>query len=190
VNGYFADAGTFLISVFFGFFILMVTLRFLLQWARADFYNPISQFVVKITNPAVVPLRRYIPSLGGLDMASIVLMLLLQFIELTLITLIHGKGFQIVLLLVFSFTHLLSLVLWIFIIAIIVMAVASWIAPTSYNPVLSLLHQLTAPIMRPVQNRMPPMSGLDLSPLVLLVILNLIVMAIPYLERALLNLLL
>lgn len=188
MNGYFANAGSFLVSVIFGFYILMVMLRLLLQIARADFYNPISQFIVKLTNPPLRFLRRFIPGVAGIDMSSILLLLVLQFVELTLKYMLAGVAPHPGLLLALSITHLLSTLLWIYIIAIIIIAIASWIHPGGYHPVLSLLNQLTAPIVRPVARRMPPVSGLDLSPMIVLIILNLILMAIPYLQGALIRL--
>ncbi len=188
MNGYFSEAGAFLINVIFGFFILMVMLRFLLQWARADFYNPISQFIVKLSDPLLKPLRRVIPGLAGVDIAAIVLMLLLQYIAYLLIVAISGQAFHPLLLLILSITDLLKLLLYVFIFAIIISAVASWIAPGGYNPVLGLIQQLTAPIIRPIQRRMKPISGLDLSPLVALLLLNLLLIAVPHIQKALIGL--
>jgi len=187
MNSYFSDAGIFLIDVLFGFIILMVMLRFILQWVRADFYNPISQFIVKVTNPVLRPLRRLIPAVGGMDTASIVLMLLLKYIQLFLTFALAGYSVNPIALVVLSLTSLLEMILYIFIIAIIVIAIASWIAPGGYNPVLNLLNQLTRPILRPVQRLIRPVSGLDLSPLVALIILNLLLLAIPHINRALMG---
>ena len=183
MNGYFSEAGSFLVSVVFGFFILMIMLRFLLQTARADFYNPISQFIVKVTDPLLKPLRRIIPGAGGLDMSAILLLIVLQFVE-TLITLsMQGNSIHWLALLIFSIFSLIKLLLYVYIFAIIIVAIASWIAPAGYNPVLNLIQQLIAPVMRPIQRWVKPVSGMDLSPLVALLILNLLVMAIPYLQR-------
>lgn len=189
MNGYFSEAGVFLINVIFGFLILMVMLRFLLQWVRADFYNPISQFIVKLSDPLLKPLRRVIPGVAGIDMAAIVLMLALKFVELLLTFAIGGLPLHLLLILILSITGLLKLLLYVFIFAIIISVIASWIAPGGYNPALGLIHQLTGPILRPIQQRMKTISGLDLSPLVALLLLNLLVMAIPHLQRALLGLL-
>lgn len=189
MNSYLAEAGTFLISIIFGFVILMVMLRFILQWARADFYNPISQFIIKITDPLLKPFRRVIPGFAGLDMAAITLMLILKFVETLLILAISGQSIHLLVILIFSATGLLSTFLYVFIFAIIIMAIASWIAPGNYNPVLNLIQQLIAPIMRPIQRRLKPISGMDLSPLVALLLLNLVAMAIPHLQATLLQLL-
>ncbi len=187
-GGYFSNAGQFLVGVIFGFYILTVMLRFLLQAARADFYNPLSQFLVKLTNPPLRPLRRLIPGIAGLDMAAVVLMLALQVIELLLLAWIGGASMHPWVLFVVALTELLKLLLYVYLIAIIIQVIVSWIAPHGHNPVLSLINQLTAPVMRPLQRRIPPISGLDLSPLVVLIILNLLIMAIPHLRAALISL--
>jgi YggT family protein len=186
MNSYFSEAGSFLVSVIFGFFILMIMLRFLLQTVRADFYNPISQFIVKITDPLLKPLRRIIPGLGGIDMAAIVLLIILQYIESLITFSLQGTPIPWLVLFILTLFSLLKLLLYIYIFGIIIVAIASWIAPAGYNPVLGLIQQIIAPIMRPIQKWVKPVSGMDLSPLVALLILNLLVMAIPYLQRSLL----
>lgn len=188
MNGYFSEAGVFLINVVFGFYILMVMLRFMLQLVRADFQNPVSQFLVKLTSPALKPLRRYVPGLAGIDISAIVLLFILKFIEQLLIYLLVGASIHIGVLLIISVTGLISLALYIYIIGIFIQVIMSWISPGAYNPVIALLQQLTEPVMRRVRGILPPMSGLDLSPLVAIIALQLIVMAVPHLERALVGL--
>lgn len=174
---YFSNAGEFLISVIFDLYILAVMLRFLLQWVRADFYNPFSQFLVKITNPPLRQLRRFIPGYGGVDWPSIVLMLVLQAVELVLISLIKiGHVPAISGLFVLSIAQLLQLAVWIYIILILIQVILSWVNPHAYSPVTVLMYQLTDPIMRPVRRMIPPAGGFDWSPLVVIIALNLILM--------------
>ena len=173
--GYVNNALIFLIQFLFGAYILAVMLRFLLQMVRADFYNPLSQFLVKVTNPPLKPLRRVVPGLAGMDMASLVLALMLQIVEILLIGLVAGAPGPSMLGIVFySLTELFTLMLYIFIFSIFIQAIISWINPGSYNPMSGLLYQITSPIMRPIQRRMSPMSGLDLSPMVALLVLWLV----------------
>lgn len=185
MNSYLTEAGVFLINVVFGFYILMVMLRFMLQTVRADFHNPVSQFLVKFTSPALKPLRRFIPGVAGIDMSAIILLLLLKFIEQLLIYLLAGPGIHIGVLILVSITGLISLALYIYIIGIFALVIMSWIQPGSYNPVISLITQITEPVMRPVRRYIPPVSGLDLSPLVAIIVLQLVIMAVPHLEKAL-----
>lgn len=170
---YFGNAATFLIQVLFGFYILAVMLRFLLQWVRADFYNPLVQFLVKLTNPPLIPLRRFIPGIFGLDMAAVVLMVALQVIELLLVFAISGYTANIQGLLTLSAAELLTLLINIYFWAVIIQAVLSWINPDTYHPAIILLHQLTEPLLRPARNILPPISGLDLSPILVLIALQL-----------------
>lgn len=168
-NGYVSNAGVFLVQTLFGLYILAVMLRFLLQMVRADFYNPLVQVLVKITNPPLVPLRRVIPGLGGVDMAAVVLMLGLQIIELVLVGLMVGVSFGPAGLLVMAFAELLVLLLNVYLVSIIIQAILSWVNPGTYNPVAALLYRLNEPVLAPARRLLPPIGGLDLSPILVLV---------------------
>ena len=168
--GYVSNAGAFLINTLFGLYIGAVTLRLLLQWVRADFYNPLSQAIVKLTNPILRPLRRYIPALGRLDTASVVLIVALQLVNTWLVGVLgHGVGNVFIVALV----ELLSKLIYLYIFAIIIQALASWVAPGAHNPVLALIGAITEPIQRPVRRMLPALGGLDLSPLVVIILLQL-----------------
>ena len=172
-GAYFDNAGIFLVETAFGFYILIVMLRFLLQWVRADFYNPLVQFIVTLTNPVLLPLRRYVPGLMGLDMAAVVLMLVLRVVEFLLIFAIVGRSPNFGGLLVLSIAALLGLLITVLTWAIIIYAIMSWVNPSPRHPAVSLLRQLTEPLLRPARNLMPPVSGLDLTPILVLVGLQL-----------------
>lgn len=177
-GGYFANAGVFVLNTLFGLYIGAVLLRLLLQWTRADFYNPLSQTVVKITNPALKYLRRYVPPLGRLDTASVVLAFVVQAVNLWLISLIFAAGLGVFTLLLMSAAELLSKLIYLYMFAIILQAIASWVAPGSYNPVLRLLDHLTDPLLDPVRRMLPNLGGIDLSPLVVIMLLQLALMVI------------
>lgn len=162
---YFTDPLEFIINTLFSLYVLVIMLRFLLAWVRADFYNPVSQFLVKATNPLLVPLRRVIPPLGRVDTSALVLMLLVQMAGFTLIMLIRGSGFDLWPILVLSLHEIVSLAFNVFLFAIIIQAILSWVAPHTHNPMTGLLHSLTEPVLAPFRRLLPPMSGLDLSPL-------------------------
>lgn len=173
-NQYLAASAVFLINTVFGLYLFAVMLRLLLQWARADFYNPISQFLVKVTNPPLRPLRRIIPGWGGIDFASIFLLIVLQMLEIFLANMVLGRAMPLSGLFVTSVAELLNLLLNIFLIAILVQVVISWVSPNTYNPATVLLHRLTEPVLAPARRIIPPISGIDLSPLVVLVVFQLI----------------
>ena len=170
------------------FYLTIVLLRFLLQLARADFYNPISQFVVKATNPLLRPLRRIIPGWGGLDGASLVLAIAVQALTffLILIALNGGNipGINPLTLLTWSVLNVLDLIVTIYFWSVIAVVVVSWIAPGSGHPAIQLVSQITEPVMRPVRNLMPSMGGLDLSPIIVFLILNVVRVVIDNLQRS------
>jgi YggT family protein len=177
-SSYLTNPLEFLITTLFSLYILAVMLRFLLGAARADFYNPVSQFLVRITNPVLAPMRKIIPSAGKYDTAALVLMLLLQILSLVLIVLLRGASVSIPALLLFAVAELLLLLLNIFIFSIVVMVVLSWINPGTYTPVGALLHNLTNPVLAPFRRVIPPVGGIDLSPLFALIGLQVIKMLI------------
>ena len=168
------NAATFLIETLFGVYILIVMLRLLLQWARADFYNPLSQFIVKATQPVLSPMRSTLPAVAGIDLACVALLVVLQLGELWLITGILGQSAAVAALLVFSVAELLQLAIYIFLFSILIQVVMSWINPGAYNPVLSVLYSLNEPLLAPARRMIPPMGGLDLSPIVVMVALQLV----------------
>lgn len=176
--GYLANPLAFLVDTLVGLYVLAIMLRLLLGWVRADFYNPVSQFLVKITNPLLVPLRRLLPPMGRLDSAALVLMLLVQMAGLALVFLIAGRPASPALLLLASLRELAALLFNVYIFAILIQAVISWINPGTYNPVTALLHSLTEPVLRPFRSLLPPVSGIDLSPLLALIALQVVKMLV------------
>jgi len=170
----------FLINTLFDIYIAIVLLRFLLQVVGADFYNPISQFIVKATHKPVVIARRIIPSFRGLDLATLLLAVLLIFVKLGILLLLGGFQPSISGLLIQSLHDLIMLIFYIFYYAIIAQVILSWINPDPYNPVTGLLNRLTWPILRPIKKRLPPMGGIDFSPLVALIALTFIQLSINY----------
>lgn len=165
-------ATIFLIQTVFGFYILAVMLRFLLQCVRADFYNPLVQFLVRITNPPLLPLRRIVPGYRGLDLASVVLAFALQLVEVLLVTLLLlGQNAGIGGLLLLTVAELLKLLINIYLWGVVIQAVLSWFNPDPYHPAARVLAQLTAPVLRPARKLLPPISGIDLSPLLVVVAL-------------------
>ncbi len=172
-SSYVTNPLEFLINTLFSLYIMAVLLRFLLAVVRADFYNPVSQFLVKVTNPPLLPMRRIIPSAGRVDTSALLLMLLLQMAALGLIALLRGSEISVGALLILSFAELLALLLNIFLFAILIQVIMSWINPGAYNPAVSLLYSLTEPVLGPCRRLVPPFSGIDLSPLVALIAIQL-----------------
>ena len=165
------QAGMLVINTLAGLYLLVVVLRFLLQLVRADFYNPVSQFIVKATNPLLIPLRKVIPGWGGVDIASLVLALLVQAIAVVLILLLNGiqPPLQVAL---WAAIGVLNLLLQVYFWGLLITVIASWIAPNSYNPVLILINQILEPAMKPIRKIMPDMGGIDLSPIIMFLLIK------------------
>lgn len=180
MDNYVGNAGSFLVDTIVGLYILAVMLRFLLQWVRADFYNPVSQFLVAVTNPPLMFLRKFIPSLPGIDTASIVLLLILGVAKIYLIAWIAGFTPQFSGALILAIGELLQLVVHIFIFTMLIRIVLSWIQPAGHgtNPVLNLITQLTEPLMAPARRIIPPFGGLDISPIIVFIALYLVLMLV------------
>ena len=161
----------FLITTLFDLYLMVVLLRVWLQWARADFYNPLSQFTIKATHPILAPLRRIIPSLGGLDLAGVLLAWLVALLKFVVMSLLLGGLPQLSVLLIFSLLMVLkqagSLLFWI----LVVRAILSWVSQ-GRNPIDYVLLQLTEPLLAPIRRIIPPLGGLDLSVLVLFLVLQ------------------
>ena len=173
---YLTNPLVFLVQVIFGLYGVAVLLRFLFQLVRADFYNPVSQFIVKITKPLLNPLRRLIPGYRGWDFASLVLALLVQALELGIIMALNGLGLHPVAALALALPELVELIINIFLVALVVQVILSWVSPGTYNPAIGLTYSLTQPLLGPVQKRLPNMGGIDLSPMVVMLGLYLLKM--------------
>lgn len=172
----FAEALIYIVQTLGSLYLLIVLLRFILQLVRADFYNPLSQFTLKATQPLLKPLRRVIPGLGGLDLASLMLALLVQLLLMVVVILIAGAnplsvGLQ---LLVWAVIALTSLFLKIFFFAMIISVILSWVAPGSYNPGAQLVNQICEPLLAPFRKLIPNLGGLDISPIFAFIALNLL----------------
>lgn len=170
------EALIYIIQTLGSLYLLIVLLRFILQLVRADFYNPLSQFTVKATQPLLKPLRRLIPSIAGLDSASLVLAVLVQL--LLMVVTLSLMGFNpisvIPQLLVWSLIGVTSLFLKVFFFALIVSVILSWVAPGSYNPGAQLVNQLCEPLLAPFRKLLPNLGGLDISPIFAFIALNLL----------------
>lgn len=163
------NAFSYLIGTLLDLYITAVMLRTLLQLVRADFYNPVCQFLVKLTNPPLLPLRRIIPAVGRLDTAAIVLMLALEIAGVWLVTRIGSSPLDASQIILFSITKLLATLLITYFFLIIAAVILSWVGSGLRHPVVPLVFQLTEPVMRPIRRVIPPIAGIDLSPVFALI---------------------
>lgn len=173
MGGTFSEIFRYLVQSALGLYLFAVLLRLLLQLARADFYNPVSQFVVRVTGPLVVPLRRVLPPLGRVDSATLVLAIVVQSVSIAIGAALVGYPLpNLLLLLVWSLLGIASLLVNVYFFAVLALIIFSWIAPHTHHPALALLFQLTEPVMGPLRRLLPPLGGLDLSPILLFVGIN------------------
>ncbi len=166
------QASLFLVDTGFTFLILAILLRILLQWIRADFYNPISQMVLKVSNFFVLPLRRIVPAYYGIDWASVILLLFLAFLKQgALILLQTGLWVNNAGLMLLGIADILSLVFYIYLFSLIATVVASWLNTNRVNPMIQIATQIITPSLNRIRSLLPTLGGFDLSPMVLTLVL-------------------
>jgi len=183
------SALSFLVDTAFGLFIVALLLRFYLQWARAPYRHPLAEFLGALTDFAVRPARRVIPGLWGLDLATLVLAWLAQFVELAIVLYLKGyqlgsqAGLAFAAVALMAAVALVKLMLYIVMVTVIVQAVLTWINP--YSPVMPLLNSLTRPFLRVFRRFVPPIGNVDLSPLFVVIVCQLLLMVpVAYVEAA------
>jgi YggT family protein len=162
----------FLTDTFFTLYILMILLRILLQWVGADFYNPVCQFIIKLTNPLFVPLRRYIPGYGGIDWAGMIALLVIAFAKQAILiliqthTLANGVGLLFV-----AIADILRQTFYIYLFSTLAIVVMSWINARSRHPMLHIVLQLLKSPFNVIRKYIPPVAGFDLTPMIFIIVL-------------------
>jgi YggT family protein len=174
-----STAAIYVLQTLGSLFLLIVLLRFVLQLVRADFYNPLSQFAVRATQPLLKPLRRIVPSLFGLDMSSLLLAIFVQVLIMGLTLLLaYGTTGNPLQLLIWSIIGVTALFLKIFFFALIISVILSWVAPGSHNPGAELVNQICEPALVPFRRILPNLGGLDISPILAFMVLKLLDMLV------------
>ncbi|MEM1402069.1 MAG: YggT family protein [Pseudomonadota bacterium] len=165
----------YLVQTAVSIYLLIMLMRFLLQLSLADFYNPISQFLVRATNPLVLPVRKILPAKGRFDAASLLLAVLIQLIGIVVLLLMNSfSPPAISLLLAWSVVAVLGLLVKIYFFALLGMIILSWIAPGTSNPAAYLMYQITEPVMAPFRKVLPAMGGIDFSPILVFILINVV----------------
>ena len=169
------EISVFLVQTVIGIYLLMMLMRFVLQLVLADFYNPISQFLVRATNPLVLPLRRVLPARGRFDPASLILAILIQLIGIVALLLMNSISLPpLSLLLARSGVAVIGLLVKIYFFSLLAMIILSWVAPGTSSPAAQLMYQITEPVLAPFRRALPPMGGLDFSPILVFVLITVI----------------
>lgn len=167
------EAVNYILNFVFDSYLLVLLLRVWLQAARADFYNPFSQFVVKITNPVVIPFRRLIPGIAGIDMATLVVALLIACAKFAALSALNGQAIDLVSVLIIGALFFIKQMGYLVFMVMLIMALMSWVVQ-SRSPVQMVFQQLTEPLLRPIRRILPDLGGIDLSVLVAFLLLNVI----------------
>jgi YggT family protein len=163
----------FLINTLFDLYLFVFIMRIILVYTGANYFNPFTQFIVKLTDFLVVPLRRLIPNMGRIETSSILLILILEILKFYLVSSLSFGNPNVIGIIILALSDMLKLLIMTFFYAIILQAILSWIQP--YAPINRILHQITAPIMRPLQRIIPPVGGFDISPIPALIGLQLLI---------------
>jgi YggT family protein len=166
------QALVFVVNAVAQLYLFVLLLRILLPWLGADYRNPITQAILKITSPVVVPLRRIIPPVGRVDTATVLVAFIIQYLLILLILLIFGRTAGIGAIALTAVVDLVLLMLRLFVFAIIIRVILSWISPGGYNPALAIIHALTDRVLLPFRRIIPPLGGLDLSPLFAIILIT------------------
>ncbi len=166
------NATNFLVQAIIGFALYIVLLRFWMQWVRADFRNELGQFVISVTNPLVIPLRKVLPPLGTIDTATIVLALLVSLLKIFAYFLLTQYQPNVIQYLIFAAGLFLKASIYLFFAAILIGVIASWINPHSYHPILSVARSISEPLLAPARKIIPAIGGIDFSPMVVLLFMQ------------------
>ena len=169
------NAASFLIQILFSVYIIVLLLRLLLQWHRIDFYNPVSQLVVKLTDPIIQPLRSILPRIANVDTATVVVLFIVDAVKIGLLFYLLEKHVPSILgLMGVTIASLLDQLLNVFFYAILIRIILSWVAPSMQHAIASILYTITEPLLRPVRGFVPVVAGFDFSSLIVLIGLKVI----------------
>jgi len=170
----FANAGIFLVQAIVGIYLILMILRFLMQVSRVDYYNPLCQSIVKLTDPLVKPLKTVLPTVRGVDFATLLVAILVQLVLICIVVALLGGPIFHPAYIAWAFVGVTATLFDVYFFSLIIMVIGSFIAPYSTHPAMTLVQQLTEPLCAPARKLLPPMGGLDFS--IMLVFLSLAVL--------------
>jgi len=173
------NALIFLVKTLADLYVLTFLLRFIMQWTRADFHNPFADVILRVTNPLVRPARRMLPSARGIDLPTLLLLLALEALATLLLLALARVSMPPGAFVVTVVLRLVNLTIWFYTIAIFVYVILSWVGQGRYTPIGALLADLVEPVLAPARRILPPISGIDLSPLLVLILLQAVSIALP-----------
>ncbi|MDH3303897.1 MAG: YggT family protein [Gammaproteobacteria bacterium] len=166
-----SSAIVFVVNAITSLYLLVLLLRFWMPWLRADFRNPLAQGILRFTSPLVIPVRRIVPSYGRLDTATVLVAFVIQYLTVLLLLLIMGRTAGIAAIALTAIVKLIVLSINLFVYAIFIRIILSWISPGGYNPATAIIQTLTEPVLRPFRRLIPPIGGFDISPIFAIILL-------------------
>ncbi len=166
-----SSAIVFIVNALTSLYLLVLLLRFWMPWLRADFRNPLAQGILRLTSPLVIPVRRIVPSFGRLDTATVLIAFVIQYLTIFLLLLILGQSADIAAIALTALVKLVVLSINLFVYAIFIRIILSWVAQGGYNPATAIIATLTEPVLRPFQRLIPPIGGFDISPIFAIILL-------------------
>lgn len=169
----------FIVKTLSDLYLLTFLLRFILQWVRADFYNPLAEFILRVTNPLVMPARRIVPSARGIDLPTLVVLIVLQGVATWLILRIANVGMPPDMFAFYVLLRLINLTLWFYTISILIQVILSWMGQTMHNPIAGILRDLNEPLLGRVRRLVPPVGGIDLSQLFVIIVIQAVAIFLP-----------
>jgi len=178
MGGSVGNAFGFLVETLFSLYIAALMLRVLLEAVGADYYNPVSQVLLKVTQPLVGPLARIIPRLGRFNSAAVVLLVIIQTISVVLVMAISGFAADPLQALMLALFRLIRMLLVMYMVLIIAEVILSWVGGAMRHPIIPLIYQLTRPVLQPIRHVLPTIAGLDLSPLVAIIAIQFLMILI------------
>lgn len=172
------NAGLFLVSAVFDLYIMVLIIRLLLAYASANYFNPITQVIIKLTSPLVNPLRRVVPNFFRIEFSTLLLIIIFEMIKIVLLSLLTVGMLNIFSIIILAVLASIKFILQILFYAILLQAILSWF-PTAYSPASQVLEQITSPVLRPMRRIIPPIQGIDISPIPALILLQVLIILLP-----------
>lgn len=172
-----STAAIFLVNTLFDLYLFVLMIRLILAYNRANYFNPITQFIIKLTQPLVVPVRRILPNFRNIEFSTLILILLIEIVKFFLLGILSGSLLNPIGLPLLAVADALKILLNTFFYAIFIQAILSWVQQ-GYSPVNQILDQITQPILRPFHRIIPNIGGFDITPIAALILLQLLIILV------------
>ena len=172
------NAGLYLITTLFDLYLIVLAVRLILAWMRANYFNPITRFIISITQPIVAPVRRFLPTYKGFEFATLFWMIIVELIKITMISVLFLGPLNFTVLLLIALLGAIKMILNVFFYSILIGAIMSFLSP-GHTPLTEILNLIGAPILRPLRRIIPPIGGMDITPIPAMIILQVLIRLIP-----------